>query len=332
MGLLIVSEPTSQSLTPRALVEGTPDWAWAVLLGAARHAREARANEFGTFALCLEGTLKSVAPGAPGAVLDLRRDGAWAPVAALPDELQALFDLYLPVCAARPSAPVTIGHLGQSLDGYIATHGGDSSYVNAPENILHLHRMRALCDAVVVGAGTIADDDPRLTTRLADGANPVRVILDPRRRLKLAHRIFNDGEAETLLVCGAELAAEGATRIGGAEVLGIPCADGRLDLGALLGAVHARGLNSVFVEGGGTTVSRFLEAGLLDRMQIAVAPLLMGRGRPGLRLPPNERIVECLRPDHRVFAMGSDVLFDCDVRSIAPEASSGARAALKRIF
>jgi len=322
----------SQSFTSVALAEGTPEWAWGVLLGAARHAREAPENEFGTFALGADGTVKDVAPGAPGAVLDRRRDGAWVLVTTLPHDVQALFDLYLPVCAARPSAPVTIGHLGQSLDGYIATNGGDSSYVNAPENILHLHRMRALCDAVVVGAGTIADDDPRLTTRLADGANPVRVILDPRRRLKLAHRIFNDGEAETLLVCGAELAAEGATRIGGAEVLRIPCADGRLDLAALLGAVHARGLNSVFVEGGGTTVSRFLEAGLLDRMQIAVAPLLMGRGRPGLRLPPNERIVECLRPDHRVFAMGSDVLFDCDVRSIAPEASSGARAALKRIF
>jgi riboflavin-specific deaminase-like protein len=319
----------SQSFIPPALAEGTPDWAWGVLRGAARHARHGPAHEIGTFALEADGSLRRIAPGAPGAVLDRRRDGTWVPAGALPRDLQALFDLYLPVCAARPSAPVTIGHLGQSLDGYIATHAGDSSYVNGPENILHLHRMRALCAAVVVGAGTIADDDPRLTTRFADGANPVRVILDPRRRLKPAHRVFNDGEAESLLVCGAELAAEGEPRIGGAEVLAIPCVDGKLDLAALLEVLHARGLDSVFVEGGGTTVSRFLEAGLLDRIQIAVAPLVMGRGRPGLRLPPNERIVECLRPDHRVFAMGSDVLFDCDLRNTAPATGRSIQALMR---
>jgi diaminohydroxyphosphoribosylaminopyrimidine deaminase / 5-amino-6-(5-phosphoribosylamino)uracil reductase len=332
LGLSIVSEPTSRSFTPPALPTGTPEWVWDVLRGAARHAREAPTNEFGSYALGAGGSLKRVAPGVPGAVLDRRIDGAWVPVSALARDVRALFDLYLPICAARSSAPVTIGHLGQSLDGYIATHAGDSSYINGPENILHLHRMRALCDAVVVGAGTIADDDPRLTTRLAAGANPVRVILDPRRRLKVAHRVFNDGEAESLLVCDADLGAEGDARIGGAEVLGIPCAGGRLDLAALLEALHARGLNSVFVEGGGTTVSRFLEAGLLDRMQIAVAPLVMGRGRPGLRLPATERIAECLRPAHRVFTMGADILFDCDLRQPESTRGDGMRAALERIY
>ena len=62
--------------------------------------------------------------------------------------------------------PITVGHLGQSLDGFIATHAGESQYVTGEENILHMHRMRALCDAIVVGAGTVAADDPQLTTRL----------------------------------------------------------------------------------------------------------------------------------------------------------------------
>jgi riboflavin-specific deaminase-like protein len=248
----------------------------------------------------------------------------------LPPDLQALFDLYLPVCAAGPSTFVTIGHLGQSLDGYIATHAGDSSYVNGPENIVHLHRMRALCDAVVVGAATIAKDDPRLTTRLADGSNPVRVIIDPRRRLEKHHRVFRDGEARTVLFCDAELATD-ATRIDGVEVIGVRSDAGRLDLGMLLECLHARGLHSTFVEGGGTTVSRFLEAGLLDRLQIAIAPLVIGRGRPGLRLPANERITECMRPEHRVFAMGPDILFDCDLKHRGSPGSD-ARASLARVY
>ena len=77
----------------------------------------------------------------------------------------------------------TYVYVASSLDGFIATPGGDSRFVTGPDNILHLHRMRALSDAVVVGAQTVAADDPRLTTRMVPGDSPVRVVLDPRRRL-----------------------------------------------------------------------------------------------------------------------------------------------------
>ena len=97
----------------------------------------------------------------------------------------------------------------------------------------------------------------------------------------------------------------------------------------LLERLHERGLSLVFVEGGGATVSRFLEAGLLDRLHVAIAPLVTGRGRPGLALPARERIAECLRPAHRVFTMGGDVLFDCDLRAAAPR-SRGPTGALTR--
>src|SRR6266404_4253948 len=76
---------------------------------------------------------------------------------------RSLVDLYLPICAATAARPITVGHLGQSLDGFIATHAGESRFVTGQENVLHSHRLRALCDAVVVGAGTVAADDPRLT-------------------------------------------------------------------------------------------------------------------------------------------------------------------------
>jgi diaminohydroxyphosphoribosylaminopyrimidine deaminase / 5-amino-6-(5-phosphoribosylamino)uracil reductase len=78
-------------------------------------------------------------------------------------------------------------------------------------------------------------------------------------------------------------------------------------------------------------VSRFLEAGLLDRLHVAIAALVTGRGRPGLTLKARDKIAECLRPQHRVFAMGGDVLFDCDLRAPAP-AGAAPSDSLTRVF
>jgi riboflavin-specific deaminase-like protein len=168
-----------------------------------------------------------------------------------------------------------------------------------------------------VGAGTVARDDPQLTVRHVAGPNPVRVVLDPAARLDARRRVFVDAEAPTLVVHAAGL---GAPAPGSAEVLHVPVDGGGLKLDLLLAVLRDRGLSSVFVEGGGATVSRFLEAGLLDRLHVAIAPLVTGRGRPGITLPARERIAECLRPAHRVFTMGGDVLFDCDLRAAAPAA------------
>ena len=74
----------------------------------------------------------------------------------------------------------------------------------------------------------------------------------------------------------------------------------------------------MFVEGGGVTVSAFLEAGLLDRLQMAVAPLIVGSGKPAIRLEPKDVLSDCQRPAYRVFRMGGDVLFDCDLTGRHP--------------
>jgi riboflavin-specific deaminase-like protein len=225
---------------------------------------------------------------------------------------RGLLELYLPLCGVRSSETHTVGHLGQSLDGCIATRTGDSCYVTGGENIRHLHRMRALSDAIIVGAETIAEDNPRLTTRLVEGKNPTRVVLDPRRRLHSGYAVFEDGAAPTLLICNKERVRGAHERHGDAEVLGVASSGGRLDLDAVLRRLRERGLFLSFVEGGGLTVSAFAQARLLDRLQIAVAPMVIGNGRPGLQLPPAESMGDCLRPRHRIFRMGGDILFDCE--------------------
>jgi diaminohydroxyphosphoribosylaminopyrimidine deaminase/5-amino-6-(5-phosphoribosylamino)uracil reductase len=136
--------------------------------------------------------------------------------------------------------------------------------------------------------------------------------------------VFMDGAAPTIVVHADGLRAQAPGR---AEVLRVPADGARLRLDALLEKLHERGLWSVFVEGGGDTVSRFLEAGLLDRLHVAIAPLVTGVGRPGLTLPARDSIAECLRPAHRVFAMGTDVLFDCDLR-----AAGGGSVPLTRVL
>lgn len=210
-----------------------------------------------------------------------------------------------------------IGQLGQSLDGCIATRTGDSHYINGTEALAHIHRLRALCDAVVIGAGTATSDDPQLTTRRVTGPNPVRVVIDPRLRVPPTARLFCDGEAPTLLVCDVAHAKAAADRVGAAQVIALPSADGShqgLALPALRAALCERGLPVVLVEGGGATVSQFLAQGCLDRLHLMVAPVLIGQGRPGLQVPPATRMADALRPVARPYAFGDDVLWDLDLR------------------
>lgn len=258
--------------------------------------------------------LDPVALDHPEVALVWQVDEGWELRLCAADERAARLDLYLPICSATPARPIVVGHLGQSLDGFIATHSGDSQFVTGPENILHLHRMRALSDAIVVGAGTVAADDPLLTTRHVVGPSPVRVVFDPGRRLDAHYKVFNDDAAETLYVCSRSMVRAGETHFGRATIVPVLDREEIVDVTDVLAMLRARQCHRIFVEGGGVTVSSFLEAGLLDRLQVAIAPLIIGSGRPAIRLPPPVALSDCARPQYRVFRMGGDIFFDCDLR------------------
>lgn len=272
-------------------------------------------NRDRAFGLDERGGLKALASDTADTILAWRRGRGWELRLAADDPRFDLLSLYLPICSATAARPVTVGHLGQSLDGFIATHSGDSQFVTGPENLVHMHWLRALCDAVVVGAGTVAADDPQLTTRHVPGPHPLRVIFDPSRRLAPTFRLFTDDTAPTLYICERTRVAPGETHVGGAPIVGVDADGPGGAMAAVLRLLRARGCARVFVEGGGVTVSAFLEANLLDRLHIAIAPVIIGDGRPAIRLSAPARLSECLRPGYRVFRMGGDVLFDCDLRA-----------------
>ena len=243
--------------------------------------------------------------------LEVSADGSWSTSGETSPGARTLLDIYVPV---RVPPALVMGQLGQSLDGRIATEGGASHYVTGPEDIERLHRLRALVDAVIVGAGTVALDDPRLTVRLVEGPDPVRVVL-AARPVDPGRRVFSEGTARTIVVRGST--AGRSPRAGedaAYEELAVPTGEDGLDLQALLDALRARGLRRLLVEGGGRTVSGFLRAGLLDRLHLSVAPLLIGSGRPSITLDPVATLDQALRPRCRRFVLGEDVLFDLDLR------------------
>jgi riboflavin-specific deaminase-like protein len=226
--------------------------------------------------------------------------------------------LFAPILAP-PTAPDgcrVVGRLAQTLDGRIATASGSSQWIGGPGDILHTHRLRALCHAVVVGAGTVRHDDPRLTTREVPGPDPIRVVIDTDRRLTTDYTLFRDGPP-TLLACAQD--APGPDTHGTAQVLRLPReATGGIAPDALLRALASRGLTRIFVEGGGLTVSRFLAAGCLDQLHVTVAPVLLGSGIPAFTLPEVARIADGLRFSWQVHDIPPDILLDIAVDRARP--------------
>ncbi len=210
----------------------------------------------------------------------------------LSDDQVALAATYLAPClaplwAAAAKRAITFGHVAQTIDGKIATSGGDSKWIGGIGNQTHAHRMRALCDAVLIGSRTLTTDVPKLNVRHVRGPDPVRVVVGSDVDVR---SLRNSAPAPVLVVGSAAVGLEDV------DILDVPrqCT-GRFEMRAVLEALFRRGITSVYVEGGAQTLERFLEEGMLDALQIHIAPIIVGDGRAAFPRPSVERLVDAQR-------------------------------------
>ena len=206
----------------------------------------------------------------------------------------------------------------QTLDGRIATRTGDSKWISGEPARRFAHQLRAEHEAIMVGIGTVLADDPQLTVRLIEGRDPVRVIVDSRLRTPLTARLLN-ATGKTLIACGenAEPARASDLRRRGVDVVTVPGSShheqtGRsIELSSLLELLGRKKMASVLVEGGSRIITSLLTANLVDRLVVAVVPVIVGEGVDAIGDLGIERISDAIRLSSVVVRqLGDDVVLD----------------------
>ncbi len=161
-----------------------------------------------------------------------------------------------------------------TLDGKIASRSGDSQ-ISSNEDLRTLHRLRSKNDAVMIGIGTLLQDDPRLTVRLVNGRSPIRVIVDSSARTPPTSRIFKESPAVIIAVTkGAPRRRVEALRRAGARILRV--GNNQINLLTLLTRLYRLGIKRVLLEGGGNLNWSMISNGLIDNITVTVAPMIIG--------------------------------------------------------
>jgi diaminohydroxyphosphoribosylaminopyrimidine deaminase / 5-amino-6-(5-phosphoribosylamino)uracil reductase len=212
-------------------------------------------------------------------LLRLREGGVLVWTGVLQEEADALNRPFFK--SMRTGLPLVTLKAAVTLDGKLASAGGDARWVTGEAARADVHRLRSLVDAVLVGAGTVRADNPQLSARPADaqGRNPLRVVLDTEGRLSPEARVFHQADPERTVVVSAEDRAQtSAQRFAPtrARVWGVPRAPGGVELTALLRRLVEDGALHVLVEGGAQLFASLLKAQLADELLLYVAPKLLG--------------------------------------------------------
>ena len=224
-------------------------------------------------------------------------------------DLNAFFFKYI-----TTSIPFVTVKFAQTLDGRIATATGSSRWVSSPPSLRFAHRLRRNHDAILVGAGTVTNDDPELTVRLVRGRNPLRLVLDTLLTTPPEAKVFKDQEKARTVLIASETAPLSRRRLmekNGIEIL-TPgtTTDGRLDLRGLLVILGERQITSLLVEGGSRVITSFIKERLADELIVVVAPKIVGRGIDAVGDLGITSMTEALFfPRRRLFRLGEDVVW-----------------------
>ena len=217
-----------------------------------------------------------------------------------------LFKLYLPIIF-NSKKTYLIGHLAQTLDGFIATKSNESKYISSKENLIHIHMLRAISDIILVGFNTVKSDDPMLTTRLVRGESPMRIILDKNDNISKKYNVFNNKDDNGYKIINDKLKQKNP------NIFQLPLVDNQFDERDIISLLTKLNKKIVFIEGGGKTISGFYRKDLLDKLHLCISPIILGEGISSFVIPKQKSLKEV--DEHRIsyIKMGSDILCDIDL-------------------
>jgi len=205
----------------------------------------------------------------------LQAVGVEVAVGLMAEEARRLNEAYIPFMLT--GKPFVHLKLAVSLDGKIATHTGDSRWITGEESRRRVHELRHDCDAILVGIGTALADDPLLTDRSGKRRRRplVRVVLDEKLRLPSNSKLASTAQESPVLVVAGNSDSFALAKIG-VEVIHDP--QGGRDLPTVLEELGRRSIQSVLIEGGARVAGKFVDAQLIDKVTIFIAPMLIGGG------------------------------------------------------
>ncbi len=227
---------------------------------------------------------------------------------------------------ARPSRPYVVLKYAQTVDGRIATSTGDSKWISEEGERRISHALRAACDAILVGVGTVLHDDPQLTVRMVPGASPARVVLDSTLRTPPTANILGPDAPTTVLTTErSHPRVREALRLRHVDVEVLPPGPDGVDLHAALAAIRRAGVESLLVEGGARVITSMLAGAVVDRLIVSVAPKIIGQGTEAVGALGIGTINDGIALSHRsVHVLADDVVFSWDVASPSGPARNSA--------
>ncbi len=238
----------------------------------------------------------------------LRARGVKTGFGLLRQEAQCLNEAYFTYM--KKHRPFVVLKVAATLDGMVADHWGRSKWLTGSAARRFSQELRRSVDAIVVGAGTVLADNPRLTCRVVRNKKLVRVVLDTELVIPVSSRVFRESGPVLVLTGRSSGARADRLRRQGVEVLPVRvAAKGLLSWPHVLDLLYRRGLASVLIEGGATVASSALTAGVVDKVYVVHAPLLLGAGKSftqGLRPRALSGAIRLARVEHT--CLGRDVL------------------------
>ena len=224
----------------------------------------------------------------------------------LNSDLKILMESYLQIIFNKSKYPYIFGHLAQTLDGYIATESGESRYISSIDNLEHLHMLRAISDVVLVGSNTVKSDNPKLTTRLVKGPNPMRVVIDKNNTIKNSCNLLKNKDRKGFKIVSDKLKPNSK------NIFSLPLKKDEFRITDIISLLKSLGNKIIFIEGGGNIISHFYRKKFLHRLHLCISPILIGRGINSFIIDKDVKINEAKIKKISYIKMGKDIL--CNIK------------------